>query len=81
MKKLVLFAAIALSLSFVSCQKSPADYKKEIDGLEKEYTELVKEGKTEEAKKVQEKALKLIGEIAERADKDPDFAKELKDFK
>lgn len=77
MKKILLFAAVAACLTLTSCGKSAADYVKESEKLHSEYTELISEGKTEEAAKVEEKIEKLTQEVKERCQKDPEFAKEL----
>lgn len=76
MKKLLILAAVASVFALSSCQKSAADYAKELTQLEAEYVSLVKEGKMEEADNVRAKAVELTKEIQEKMMKDPKFAEE-----
>lgn len=75
MKKLFLLAAVALVMA--SCAKSAADYKKELTELNAQYEQLIEEGNTEEAAKVQQKGMALLGEIMKRCNEDPEFAQEI----
>ena len=79
MKKLLVLAAIAASISLTGCQKSAKDYAKELVDLSTKYETYVQEGDTEKAAKVQKEAQELIVEMTKRAMDDPSFAEELKE--
>lgn len=79
MKKLFLSLALVASFSLLSCSKSAQDYADEIQGLQKEYIQLINDGKIDEAAKISEKGEALAKEVVERCQEDPEFAQQFEE--
>lgn len=74
---LTIAAAIVVSLLFASCsEKSPADYKEELENLQQEYILLKSENKEDEAEQIRIKINEKVKEILIRYLEDPEFARQ-----